>query len=212
MTPAFTPVRLLILVSGSGSNAEKIWDYFKGHLRIQVVGWACNRRGAGAFDRAARLGAPIQQLNDLMDPQGEFANFILREQINGIVLAGFLQKIPDWLIDAFPGQILNIHPALLPKFGGKGMYGMHVHRAVLDAGETESGITIHEVNNRYDEGRIIAQFRCDVNSNQTPEDLALQIQKLEHAHFPEVVASHFEKLYRLAHQPTHQPSKKYQKP
>jgi phosphoribosylglycinamide formyltransferase-1 len=177
MTPAFTPVRLLILVSGSGSNAEKIWDYFKGHLRIQVVGWACNRRGAGAFDRAARLGAPIQQLYDLTDPEGDFANFIQQEQINGIVLAGFLQKIPDWLIDAFPGQILNIHP---------------------------------EVNDRYDEGRIIAQFRCDVNSKQTPEDLALQIQKLEHAHFPEVVESHFEKLYRLAHQPTHQPSKKNQ--
>jgi len=191
------PVRIAILVSGSGTNAEKIQRYCEESKNMEVAFWACNRRGAGAYQRAAQAGAEIIHLADLHDAQGIFAQKLKAERVDAIVLAGFLQLIPEWLIDAYPEKIINIHPSLLPKFGGKGMYGMHVHRAVISSGETESGITIHLVNEVFDEGRILYQFKCPVRSTDSPEDLAQRVQKLEHAHFARCVSSYFLSLAHL---------------
>lgn len=194
-----SPVRIAILVSGSGSNAEKIQQYCQASKNMEVAFWACNRREAGAYQRAAQAGAEIIHLTDLHDPQGVFAQKLKAERVDGIVLAGFLQLIPEWLIEAYPEKIINIHPSLLPKYGGKGMYGLHVHRAVIAGGETESGITLHLVNQAFDEGRILYQFTCPVRSTDTPEDLAQRIQKLEHAHFARCIHSYF---LGLAHSET----------
>lgn len=183
--------RIALLVSGSGTNAEKIQQHCKDSKVLDVAFWACNRREAGAYERAAQVGAEIIHLSDLNDSNGVFAKKLRSERVDGIVLAGFLQLIPEWLIDKYPEKIINIHPSLLPKFGGKGMYGLHVHRAVISSGETDSGITIHLVNQAFDEGRILYQFKCPVEVTDTPEDLAKRIQRLEHAHFARCVHEYF---------------------
>lgn len=182
------PIKLAIFASGKGSNAQKIITHFRWNPDIKVVLVVSNKSDAGVLDIAANTGIPSL----IIDKERFFKNdaflpYLAQNEVDFIILAGFLWKIPEKLISAFPGKILNIHPALLPKFGGKGMYGHHVHEAVLAAGEKESGITIHLVDEQYDHGKTIAQFTCPVLASDTADSLAERIHKLEHAHFPEVI-------------------------
>jgi len=180
--------RLAIFASGSGSNAENLIRHFAGSPDIQVALVLSNRATAFVLERAQRLDIPTVVFN-----KEEFYNTdkvlsILREyEIGHVVLAGFLWLVPDNLLSAFPGRIVNIHPALLPKYGGKGMYGMHVHEAVVANGETETGITIHTVDAEYDRGEILFQARCTVLPADTPETVAAKVHELEHQYFPKVV-------------------------
>ena len=181
-------VKLAIFASGSGTNAEAIFNYFDGHKHIAVGGLLSNNANAYALQRARNHKIP-----QFVFDRGEFKDTSkiigkLEEWgIDAIVLAGFLWLIPEYLVVRFQDRIVNIHPALLPKFGGKGMYGAHVHQAVLDAGEKETGITIHLVNQHYDEGQIIFQERCEVDKDDTPESLAAKVHKLEHQYYPQVI-------------------------
>ena len=179
--------RIVIFASGSGSNAENIYHQFANE-NIEIVAIFCNNEKAGVIERANRLNIPLHLFN-----RNDFNNTnivdqeILNYQPDLIVLAGFLWKIPERLIALFPNKIINIHPALLPNYGGKGMYGHFVHDAVINAKETKSGITIHYVNEHYDEGKYIFQAECEVTSNDTPETLADKIHQLEFAHFPQMI-------------------------
>lgn len=182
--------RIAIFASGSGSNAENIVNYFAQNSEIEISLILTNNPNAFVLERAKKLG-----IKSLIFTKDEFyktdkiLQFLNENSINLIVLAGFLLKIPKNLIGSFPDKIINIHPALLPKFGGKGMYGDHVHKAIIEANETESGITIHYVNENYDEGKIIFQAKCEVLSTDTHEDVAAKIHELEYEHFPEVIKS-----------------------
>lgn len=180
--------RLAIFASGAGSNALKIIEHFEGHATIKVVLVACNKPGAGVLSiaRQNNIDALLIEKENFFRGDG-YVDALKSYQVNFIVLAGFLWKIPDTLISAFPGSIINIHPALLPGFGGKGMYGNHVHEAVLAAGEKESGITIHYVDGHYDNGDIILQSTCMVETNDTPETLAAKVHALEHRYYPQVI-------------------------
>ncbi len=179
-------VKLAIFASGSGSNAEAIFRYFKDSPEVEVALVLSNKADAGVLERARNFQVPTLTFNRKELYETGFVRDQLQE-IDWIVLAGFLWLVPAALVEAFPGRIINIHPALLPKYGGKGMYGRHVHEAVLKAGEKESGITIHYVNERYDEGNIIFQARCPVDPSDTPESLAGKIRELEHRHYPAVI-------------------------
>lgn len=179
---------LAIFASGSGSNAEKIITYFQEHARVQVKAIFTNKAQAGVVSRAQKLQIPLlifdrQQFYE----SGMVLDQLLEMEIEAVILAGFLWLVPPAIIRAYPGKILNIHPALLPKFGGPGMYGMHVHQAVLAAGEKKSGITIHEVNEEYDQGRIVFQATCEIAPGETPQSLVNKIHKLEHQHYPRVI-------------------------
>ena len=178
---------LVIFASGGGTNAKAIIEYFKKTKLAQVTLIVCNKPGAGVLKIAEEEGIPTLLINKETFEQPELLQQILQAKPSLIVLAGFLWKVPDALINAFPGKIINIHPALLPKYGGKGMYGQHVHQAVVGAGEKESGITIHYVNEVYDSGNIILQARCSIGENDTPEMLAGNIHKLEHFYFPRTI-------------------------
>ena len=178
--------RVIIFASGSGSNAEKIVEYFKGHEEISVVKIMSNKAEAGVLARATRLGVPSEVFSKKQMQEPGFVES-LKAEADFIVLAGFLLKIPEALIEAYPDKIINIHPALLPKYGGKGMYGMNVHRAVVDNKETESGISIHFVNANYDEGAIIFQARTAVDPSDGPEEVAQKIHALEYQYFPKVI-------------------------
>ena len=181
-------VRLALFASGSGSNAEEIMKRFRHRNDVQVVLLLSNNADAFALERAKKFGVPTRVFNRAQFRESDEVVTWLREaSVTHIVLAGFLWLIPHNLIAAFPNKIINIHPALLPKFGGKGMYGMKVHEAVKAAGEKETGITIHEVNEHYDEGKIIFQATCSIAPTDTPEDIAQKIHQLEYAHFPEVI-------------------------
>ncbi len=182
--------RIVLFASGSGSNVENIAQYFEGDDRVEIRGVLCNNPGAGVVDRCKRLRLPLYCFNRPAYAEGE-GILALLQGLNPdlIVLAGFLWKIPESIIAAFPDKIINIHPALLPKFGGKGMYGMHVHQAVINAGETESGITIHKVNEAYDQGSILLQKKTSIEAGDTPEALAKKIHALEYAHYPPAIAS-----------------------
>jgi len=184
---------IAIFASGAGSNAEKIIQHFnaikpgsKTQGRVSLI--ICNKPGAGVLQIAAAYG-----LNTLLIEKERFFNGdhylpeLKAHNIYFIVLAGFLWKLPPALVKAYPGKIVNIHPALLPKHGGKGMYGNKVHEAVLAAGEKESGITIHFVDELYDNGKVILQATCSVEANDTAESLASKIHLLEHRHYPEVI-------------------------
>ncbi|MBM6993900.1 MAG: phosphoribosylglycinamide formyltransferase [Prevotella sp.] len=179
---------LAIFVSGNGTNCENIIRYFKHHADIRVRLVLSNRADSYALVRAQNLGIETRIL-----PKTEFNNPdqlmpILQEfDINFIVLAGFLLFIPDFLIDAFDRRMINIHPALLPKFGGKGMWGHHVHEAVKAAGETETGMTVHWVSREIDGGEIIAQFKTALTPDDTPDDIADKEHVLEMEHFPRVI-------------------------
>ncbi len=178
-------MNIAIFASGSGSNAENIINYFRGKNNIHFPIILSNKQDAGVHQRAKKLGVPsICFTAKEMNETNRILDLLNQYQIDFIVLAGFLLKVPSNLIDAYPDKIINIHPALLPKYGGKGMYGSHVHEAVIATGEKESGITIHYVNNRYDEGQIIFQAKCDIYIDDTPETLAGKIHELEYKFFP----------------------------
>ena len=179
-------LRIIIFASGSGSNAENIIEYFENSTLAEVSDVLSNNANAGVLERAKRLNRPSRVFTKKEMETDSFLNF-LRENADFIVLAGFLLKIPDEMIALFPNSMINIHPALLPKYGGKGMYGMHVHRAVVANRESETGITIHYVNERYDEGTIIFQKAVALDRSDTPEDVAAKIHVLEQENFPNVI-------------------------
>jgi phosphoribosylglycinamide formyltransferase-1 len=180
--------KIAILASGSGSNAEQIVRHFAESADIRVAMILTNNPSAGVIARAERLGVPctVFTREEFRDEQGVL--HLLRENgIDFVILAGFLLLVPPFLVAAFRGRMLNIHPALLPAFGGKGYYGMHVHKAVIASGAIMSGITVHEVNERFDEGDIVFQAACHVAAGDTPELLAEKIHALEHKYFPVVI-------------------------
>ena len=186
-------MNIAIFVSGSGTNCENIIRYFSGSESISTALVVSNRADAYALERAKRLGVPaaIVPKAQLNDP--DIILPLLQEfRIDFIVLSGFLPMVPDFLIDAYPRRIVNIHPALLPKHGGKGMWGHHVHEAVKAAGDTETGITIHYVSPVCDGGEIIAQFSTPVSPDDTPDTIADKVHVLEMAHFPEVLQGVFD--------------------
>jgi phosphoribosylglycinamide formyltransferase-1 len=183
--------RIAIFASGAGTNAARIIEYFKRHPRIVVPLVLSNKKDAPVLQKAALAGVETFTFN-----RGEFyeSHLVMDElqenQIDLIVLAGFMWLIPENLVRVYSDRIVNVHPALLPKFGGKGMYGMNVHRAVKEAGETETGITIHLVNEEYDKGRILFQARCAVKEKDSPEMIAANVHALEYANFPKEI-EHF---------------------
>lgn len=179
--------RLAILASGSGSNAEKIMEYFQHSDQVEVALVASNKADAFVLDRAKKFGVPTFVFSRKEMDAGILEQKLVEEGIDWVILAGFLLKIPDGLTRTFSDRMVNIHPALLPKYGGKGMYGMHVHEAVKAAGDTETGITIHLVNEHYDEGKIVFQASTPVTAEDSPESIAEKVHVLEHAHFPRVI-------------------------
>lgn len=183
--------KVWVFASGSGSNAEKLFTYFSAHLSLKITGLLCNNKDAGVVEKARHAGIGTFLIsNTELNEEGKLLEILTHNQVDYIILAGFLRKIPDDVIHAYSDKIINIHPALLPKFGGKGMYGMHVHKAVKEANESETGITIHLVNEHYDEGRILFQASVPVAPRDTPEDLSKKVQALEHQHFAQV-CEHF---------------------
>ena len=180
--------QIAIFASGTGTNAKKIIEYFRSHNKARVALVACNKPGAGVLEIARNEQVPVLMIEKEKFFRGNgYVDELKEKHIDLIVLAGFLWKIPDPLIAAFPGRIINIHPALLPKYGGKGMYGSKVHEAVIAANEKESGISIHLVNEVYDDGKIIFQANCPVSPTDTSETLAQKIHQLEHLHYPRVI-------------------------
>lgn len=181
-------IKIAILASGSGTNAENIVKYFKNSTLCKVELILSNKNNAYVLERAKQLGVhsfvfSANQLNETT-----LVDDLLEENcIDFIILAGFLLKIPQRILDKYPSKIINIHPALLPAHGGRGMYGMNVHRAVIEAGEQESGITIHLVDEHYDSGKILFRAICKVVPGDTPESLAAKIHLLEYRHYPEVI-------------------------
>lgn len=181
--------RLAILASGSGSNAEKIMEYFQHSPKAQVTLVASNKADAFVLERAKKFGVPTFTFTRKEMDAGVLLEKLKEEKIDWVILAGFLLKIPDELIRAFPEHMVNIHPALLPNYGGKGMYGAYVHEAVKAAGDSETGITIHLVNEHYDEGRIVFQASTSITTEDTPDTIAQKVHDLEHRYFPEVIES-----------------------
>jgi phosphoribosylglycinamide formyltransferase-1 len=180
--------RIAVFVSGSGSNAENIIQHFRQTQTGEVVLMICNNPTAFALQRAVRLQVPALVIDKKTFQQKQTLLEILQAQkIDWIVLAGFLLLVPPYLLEAYPQRVINLHPALLPKYGGKGMYGMHVHEAVVANHETETGITIHYANEHYDEGQIILQAKCALDASDTPETVAQKIHELEYAHFPQAI-------------------------
>jgi len=175
---------IAILASGDGTNAEAIMKYFAGHSSISISMVLSNRADAGVLKRAEAHRIPHRVFDRNQFDSGEVTAWLSEAGVTHVVLAGFLWLIPPSLLRAFPGRIINIHPALLPKFGGKGMFGRKVHEAILKASEKESGISIHLVNEKFDDGKILFQARCQVLSEDSAETLAARIQLLEHEHFP----------------------------
>jgi len=180
--------KIALFASGSGSNAENIIKHFLSYPNFTFPLIISNKRDAYVHQRAKMLDVPSLYFgkDDFLEGT-EILNVLQKYEISHIVLAGFLLKIPQLLIDAYPERIINIHPALLPKFGGKGMYGDKVHHAVVDAKETESGITIHYVNANYDEGNIIFQAKCEILPTDTAENVANKVHTLEYEYFPKII-------------------------
>lgn len=179
---------IAIFASGAGSNAQKIIQYFENHTSIHVSLVVCNKPGAGVIQIASNAGIPVLMIErKAFLESNQYVQEIKNQGITHIVLAGFLWKIPVNLIAAFPNRIINIHPALLPNYGGKGMYGSHVHEAVIAAGEPVSGITIHLVDEHYDHGTTLFQAEVSIAADETPESLASKIHVLEHTHYPRVI-------------------------
>ncbi len=188
---------IAIFASGSGSNAEEIMNFFESNPKYgKVTTIICNKPEAYVLQRATNHSVPskIFSAKDFRENSASILSFLEESGIDFIVLAGFMLLMPSDIVAAYSDRIVNIHPALLPKYGGKGMYGDNVHRAVIEAGERESGITIHFVNEHYDEGAIIFQASCEVTPEDSAESLAQKIHALEHKHFPTVIAQTVEKL------------------
>ncbi len=179
--------RIAIWASGNGTNAEAIMAHFKRHPSIEVVLLQTNRVDAGALQRAKLFQVPAQVFDRDQLASGEVLATLLANRIDYLILAGFLWLVPSSILSVWEGRILNIHPALLPKYGGKGMYGNFVHEAVLNNEESFSGITIHQVNAAYDKGQIVFQAPCPVLADDTPEQLAHRIHELEHQYYPGVI-------------------------
>ncbi len=179
---------IAIFASGSGTNAEEIIKYFQHHDSIEVTLLVSNNAEAYALERAKKFHVPSRAFT-----RQEFRDttvlleWLRDKSVTHIVLAGFLWLIPDYLLKAFPNRIINIHPALLPRHGGKGMYGMKVHERVRELNELETGITIHEVNENYDDGKILFQATCPVNPGDSPDQIARNVHQLEYKHYPEVI-------------------------
>jgi formyltetrahydrofolate-dependent phosphoribosylglycinamide formyltransferase len=190
-----SPINIAIFASGAGSNAQKIIDHFHNSDFIRIALIVCNKKKAGVLEIAKK-----ENISSLIIEKEKFfsahsyLNELKEKEIDFIVLAGFLWKIPEALIQVFPKRIINIHPALLPKYGGKGMYGNYVHEAVIADGENESGITIHYVDEHYDNGDVILQVKCPVLKTDTAESLAQRIHALEHANYPIVIEELIKKL------------------
>lgn len=181
-------VNIAIFVSGGGTNCENIIRYFEGSEKVRIVLVVSNKANAGAIARAQRLGVPSVVVPKARFNDEEVILPLLKEySVDFIVLAGFLLVVPDFLIDEFDHRMVNLHPALLPKFGGMGMYGHHVHEAVKAAGEKETGMTVHWVSRDVDGGEIIAQFRTPIEPDDSPEDIAAKEHILEMEHFPQVI-------------------------
>jgi len=178
--------KVAIFASGSGTNAERFFEHFKDHGQIDIVLLLSNKADAFVLQRAKNAGVPSLVFNKQQLKEGEVLGWLRESGVTHIVLAGFLWLIPDNLINAYPKQIINIHPALLPKYGGKGMYGSKVHEAVKEAGETKTGITIHLVNHRYDEGAILFQADTAISPKDTPDEIASKVHELEYTHYPVV--------------------------
>ena len=179
--------KISIFVSGGGTNLQRIAEYFAENPEVEVANVICNNPKAYAIERAKNLGIPCKLINRAEFKSEDFTRELLNQNIDLIVLAGFLWLVPKHLIDAFPNRIINIHPALLPKYGGKGFYGEHVHEAVVAAKEEYSGITIHYVNEHYDSGDIIFQAQVALEEGETPDSLAAKIHTVEYKHYPEVI-------------------------
>jgi phosphoribosylglycinamide formyltransferase-1 len=181
-------IRLAIFASGSGTNAEAIMSYFQHHPRVNVAVLLSNNPNALAIERARKFNVPYrvfdkQQFRDSY----EVLDWLNKFEATHLVLAGFLWLLPEKLIQAYPDKIINIHPSLLPKFGGKGMFGIKVHEAVKEAGENETGITIHLVNAKYDEGKILMQVSCKILMTDSPQEIATKVYALEHANYPRAI-------------------------
>lgn len=180
--------KIAVFASGSGTNAENIIRYFRDRESAQVVLVISSRPDAYVIERARKLQVPCHIAGkEAFATPGLVISMLHDAGVDMIVLAGFLLKVPEEIVRAYPDAIVNIHPALLPKFGGKGMYGDRVHNAVIEAGEQISGITIHYVNEHYDEGTTIARFTCPVLKGDTPQSLAARVHELEYRYFPEVI-------------------------
>jgi phosphoribosylglycinamide formyltransferase-1 len=177
--------RIAIFASGSGTNAEAIIKHFKNHPRIKVELVLTNNPNAFVLVRARKFDIPTRVFN--RDEFDETIHYLRDHRITHVVLAGFLWLIPASFIKAFPSRIINIHPALLPKFGGKGMFGMKIHELVRTSNETETGITIHLIDEKYDEGPILFQGRCDVSTTDSPQEIAHKVHQLEYAHYPVII-------------------------
>lgn len=185
--------KIAIFASGTGSNAQAIIDYFVGIEQISVDLIVSNRKAAGVFEKADQAGIrkAYFRKSDFEEDQG-VSSLLKGREIDLIILAGFLLKIPKYLIDLYPDRIINIHPALLPKYGGKGMYGIHVHEAVFNNKESESGITIHLVNEQYDEGKILFQASVELEKKDSPTAIGKKVLELEHYYYPRVIEAFIE--------------------
>jgi len=181
-------VRIALFASGSGTNVENIVNYFENSEKVEIVAVLCNKPDAFVLQRAKKFNIKTLVFSKLdLNKENKVLSFLQSEKIDFIVLAGFLWLIPQKIVKEYPQKIINIHPALLPKYGGKGMFGMHVHEAVIAAGEKESGITIHYVNENYDEGTNILQAKVLVDKGDTAETLAEKIHQLEYLYFPKTI-------------------------
>lgn len=181
-------IKLALFASGTGSNALKIMDHFSSHPSVEIGFLLCNKKDAPVVQLSREKGVEVITATNEEVANGDFLSKICHEQkIDFIILAGYLRKIPSELLKNYTERIINIHPALLPKHGGAGMYGKYVHEAVLNVKDKETGITIHFVNEHFDEGRIIAQFHCEVDSSDTIETIQEKIQRLEHTYFSFVI-------------------------
>jgi len=188
-------IRIALFASGSGTNVENITNYFNGKTIAKPVCVLCNKPDAFVLERAKRLNLDSLTFNraDFNDGK-KIMEYLRKNEIDLIVLAGFLWLVPEYLIKEYPNRIVNIHPALLPKFGGKGMYGMHVHEAVKQSGETETGITIHLIDGNYDKGNTVFQAKVQVSPSDSPDDIANKVHKLEYEYYPKVIEEIAEKI------------------
>lgn len=194
LRPSNKCMKIAIFASGSGTNAENIARYFENSKHHLVSLALTNNPNAGVLDRMRRLNIPSLVFTKEQLESDYVLDTLFRQNIDFIVLAGFLKLIPQKIIQAYEGRIINVHPSLLPKFGGKGMYGSRVHQAVKEAEEVETGITIHHVTKHYDEGNIIFQTRVAISPSDTVQDIEKKIHALEYRHYPEVIADYLKKL------------------
>ena len=181
--------RVVILASGRGSNAKSLINHFSKDPEIEVVAVGSNNRLAGVLDLAFQASIDVFHFTKDQMNSGQLLSELQRRKADWVLLSGFLLKIPDEILKHYHGRMINIHPSLLPKFGGKGMYGINVHKAVLKAGESESGMTIHMVNEDYDEGDVLFQASVDISNCDSAEEIALKVLALEHEYYPSVASA-----------------------